>query len=389
MDKVRIGVIGVGGMGYSHSKAVKSLADTELTCVSDTEKAVAKEKGEEFGVGYFTDYRELIKSGLCDAVIVATPHWIHPEVSVFAFENGLHVLSEKPLAVTVSGADEMIDAAKRNKKVFAVMYQRRTEPAIRKAIEIVKSGILGEIQRTLLVNPDFRPQAYYDSGIWRATWLGEGGGVLINQAPHGIDIFMRLGGLPVRVEAKTRTKLHKIEVEDEASAFLEYGNGAWGYYYTSTCEGCGGLHLELAGDKGKLVLKGEELKLYRFSQPVSEFSVSSEDMWAVPEVKEEDVELPSDVAAGHSVIIENFARAILHGELLVAPGEDGLRSVEFINALILSGRKGKCVEIPVDRTEYDGFIEEMKKTSKPKEVVNVKRITDPRASKSYRNYSGG
>jgi predicted dehydrogenase len=186
----------------------------------------------------------------------------------------------------------------------------------------------------------------------------------------------------VRVEAKTRTRLHKIEVEDEASAFLEYENGAWGYYYTSTCEGCGGLHLELAGDKGKLVLEGGKLRLYKFSQPVSEFSVSSEDMWASPEVKEEEVALPSDIAVGHSVIIENFARAIAHGEPLIAPGEDGLKSVEFINALILSGRKGKRVEIPVNRKEYDGFIEEMKKTSKPKEVVNVKRITDPRASKS-------
>ena len=381
MEKVRIGVIGVGGMGYAHSKSVQSLEETELTCVCDAEKGIAKEKADEFGVKYFTDYTQLIKSGLCDGVIVATPHWFHPDISVFAFENGLHLLSEKPIAVTVSGADKMVAAAKRNKRLFAVMYQRRTEPVIKKAMEIVKSGTLGEIQRTLFMDPQYRAQAYYDSGTWRATWLGEGGGVLINQAPHGIDIFMELGGLPKRVTAKTRTKLHEIEVEDEASAFLEYQNGAWGYYYTTTCEAGGTSYLELAGDKGKLILRGEELKLWTFLQPLSEFTFKAEDMWASLEVKEEKFEIASDISTWHSVIIRNFARAILDKEPLVSSGEDGLKSVEFINAVILSGREGKSVEIPVDREEYDSLIEELKKTSKPKKVAKVRRITDPRFEK--------
>ena len=381
MDKVRVGVIGVGGMGYGHCKSVESLKETELTCVCDVEEEVAKEKGDEFKAKYFTDYKELINSGLCDGVIVATPHWFHPDISVLAMENNLHCLSEKPIAVTVAGADRMVEVARRNKRVFAVMYQRRTMPVIKKASEIIKSGALGELQRTLFVNSNYRNQAYYDSGTWRATWTGEGGGVLMNQAPHGIDVFMYLGGLPKRVEAKTRTRLHKIEVEDEAAAFLEYENGAWGYYYTTTCEAGGGEHLELAGDKGKLILRGDELKLYTFSPAISEFTFTAEDMWAGPEIKERKIEVPSDIAADHAVIIKNFARAILYEEPLVSPGEEGLKSVEFINAVLLSGKRARPVEIPVHRGEYNSFIEELKKTSKPKKAVKVQRVTDPGLTK--------
>lgn len=377
MDKVRIGVIGIGGMGYAHCKSAGSLEETELTCVCDVIEKVAREKGEEFGVDYFTDHGKLIAGGLCDAVIVATPHWFHPEISVSAMEKGLHVLSEKPIAVTVSDADKMVQAAEKNEKVFAVMHQRRTTAVVKKAIEIVDSGTLGAIQRTLFIDPCYRAQAYYDSGTWRATWGGEGGGVLINQAPHGIDIFTRLGGLPAKVEAETRTRLHKIEVEDESSAFLEYESGGWGYYYTTTCEAGGVSYMELAGDRGKMVLRGDDLRLWTFDQSLSEFTFKAEDMWASLKVNEEEIELPPDVEAGHGAVIRNFSRAILHGEPLVAPGEDGLKSVEFINAVILSGKKGKKVDLPVDRAEYDGLMEELKKSSKPKDAVKEQRVTDP------------
>jgi len=381
VEKVRTGIIGVGGMGYSHCKVVNSLEEIELTCVCDNVEEVAKERAEEFGVKYFTDYKELIKSGLCDAVIVATHHWMHSEVAVFAFENGLHVLSEKPIAVRVSDADRMIEASKKNNKIFSVMFQRRTEPVFKKAIEIVKNGILGEIQRTIFIDPWYRAQAYYDSGAWRATWVGEGGGVLINQAPHGIDLFMLLGGFPKRVEAKTRARLHKIEVEDEASVFLEYPNGAWGHYYTTTCESGGTFYMELAGDKGKFTLRGNELSLYTFSQPLSEYTFKAADMWASLGITEEKIDISSTIPTGHIAIIKNFAHSIANGEKLIVMGEEGLKSVEFINAVILSGEKGKPVEMPVDRREYDEFIEELKKTSKPKEHVKVQRTTDPHHSK--------
>ncbi len=381
MEKVRIGIIGVGGMGYAHCKIVNSLPETELTCVSDIDENVAKERGEEFKVKYFTDYKELIKSGLCDAVIVATPHWFHPEISIFAFENNLHVLSEKPIAVRVSDADKMIEAAKKSKKVFSIMFQRRTEPIIKKAKQIIKSGAIGEIMKSVCIDPWYRSQAYYDSGTWRATWKGEGGGVLINQAPHTIDLFTLLAGLPKKIEAKTRTKLHEIEVEDEVSAFLEYENGAWGYYYTSTCEPVGPFHLEITGEKGKIIIREGTLTFYSFECPISEFTKKAPDMWASLKYTEEKIEIKSNIETGHAVIIKNFARAILYGEELIVKGEEGLKSVEFINACILSGKKGKAVEIPVDRKEYDQLMEELVKSSKPKKVVKVERITDPNIAK--------
>jgi len=267
--------------------------------------------------------------------------------------------------------------------VFAVMHQRRTEPAIRKAFEIVASGALGEIRRTLCVDPWFRAQSYYDSGAWRGTWRGEGGGVLINQAPHGIDIFLKLGGLPSVVHARTRTRLHRIEVEDEATALLEYPNGAWGYYYTTTCEPSDvtSATYEISGDRGRLVLRGNEaLTLTTFSPSIPEYTHAAREMWARFDVVEQPVELPVGVPTGHAAIIANFARAIRLGEPLLAPGEENLGVVEFINAMILSGKTGKPVHIPVSRRRYDRLIEELKASSKPKETVRDQRVTDPKFS---------
>ncbi|MCM8784632.1 MAG: Gfo/Idh/MocA family oxidoreductase [Candidatus Omnitrophica bacterium] len=381
MKKLKIGVIGVGGMGSAHCNSVKNLEETELVFVSDIDENVAKKKGEELGVKYFTDYKEAIKSGLAEGVIIATPHWFHPEIAVFAFENGLHVLSEKPIAVKVSDADKMIEAAKKSGKIFTIMFQRRTEPIFMKAIEIAKSGALGEIHKTVCIDPWYRTQAYYNSGGWRATWKGEGGGVLINQAPHTIDLFTCIGGLPKKIYAKTRTKMHDIEVEDEVSAFLEYENGSWGYYYTSTCEPVGPLHMEFTGNKGKLVIRGDTLTFYSFEYPLKESIEKVESMWGSLKYTEEKIEITSNIQRGHSAIIRNFARAVLYGEKLIVNGEEGLNSVEFINACILSGKKDKSVEIPVDRKEYDQLMEELKKSSKPKKVVKEERITDPSFAK--------
>jgi len=378
MEPVKIGVVGMGGMGYAHCKSVAALNETKLTCVCDSEEQVVRERAREFGVEPFSDSEKMIKSGLCDAVIVAIPHWFHPEVSICAFENGLHVLSEKPISVTVGDADRMIKAAKDNDRVFSVMLQKRLEHHVRKAFEIVKSGQLGEVIRTLCVDSWYRSQAYYNSGVWRATWKGEGAGVLINQAPHIIDIFMVLGGMPEKVKAVTRTRFHDIEVEDEVQALLEYKNGACGYYYTSTFEPVEGPFIEICGEKGKLVMKGKELSFYRYENPVSDFTAAAEDMWASLKVEEEKPEFDSGAARGHIEIIRNFASAVASGEALLTPGEEGLYSVEFGNACTLSGQKNKPVELPLDRGEYDALMEELKKKSQPKKNVKVQRATDPK-----------
>lgn len=381
MKKVRIGVIGMGGMGYAHCRDVISLEETQLTCISSRDETVVNEKAKEFGVTPFTNYKEMITSGLCDAVIVSTPHWTHPDISIYAFENGLHVLSEKPIAVTVSAADRMISSAKKNNKVFSMMMQRRSEPNIKKAFQLIKDGRVGKIIRTLCVDSWFRTQAYYDSNVWRGTWKGEGAGVLINQAPHMADILMVLGGMPKKVDAKIRTEYHNIEVENEVHALLEYENGAHGYYYISTLEPIEGHYIEICGEKGKLVLKNMKLKFYSYEKPISESISTAVDMWETLKYKEEKIELEVDLLKEHIEIIKNFASSILKGETLISPGEEGLYSVEFYNACLLSGKKNKPVEIPVDREEYNFLMEDLKRISKPKTNVRIQKATDPKYRK--------
>jgi len=376
-EKVRIALIGLGGMGQGHIIRIKDIPEAELTAVSDIDPELTRKSSDENRVPGFADYKKLLASTLIDAVLIATPHYFHPEIGIAAMEAGIHCLSEKPIAVSVDAADKFLEAARKNKRVFAVMYQYRTLPEVRLARKIIESGRLGQIRRTCMIEPNYRTQAYYDSAGWRATWKGEGGGVLINQAPHGIDLFLLLGGLPNRVTAREHTRLHRIEVEDEAAALLEYPNRAWGYYYTSTNEVPVGVFMEISGDKGKLVYQNGLLKLYSLKSPIPEFTFSSREMWASPEVIEEELELPQ-CETGHKEIIRNFCRSILFGEKLIAPGEQGIWTVEFFNALILSGKKNEPVDIPVNRGEYKNLLQSLKKISREKKVKKIKRVTDPR-----------
>jgi len=240
---------------------------------------------------------------------------------------------------------------------------------------------LGSLYRTCCIDAMFRSQAYYDSAPWRGTWKGEGGGVLINQAPHYIDVFMSLGGLPTKVWAKTNTRRHKIEVEDEASAILSYGNGATGYYCSSTTDYPDTSYLELCGERGKLVMQGGKLRFWALDKPLQESSDTIAQMWDQPSAHEEEVQLVQR-ENGHGAIIRNLARAILFDEPLLSPGVEGLMSVEFINAVILSGKKGRPVGIPVKRNEYEAFMNGLKKASKVKKTKETKRITDPRIGKA-------
>lgn len=362
MAKIRYGIVGTGGMGTGHARTMQRIEECILAAVCDIVPEVAEAVGEEFNVPYCTDYHELIDRADVDAVVVATPHYFHPEISIYAMERGKPVISEKPIAVTVSAADAMVEAARRTGTPFAVMYQSRTEPVWRAAHRLVKEGRLGEIYRTMLVYADFRSQAYYDSAGWRATWDGEGGGVMINQAPHSLDRFTWLGGLPCKVRAYTATKNHRIEVEDVAAAMLEYPNGAVGYLYCSTTEAPGTDILELSGERGKLQVIGKALRFWELPQGVKAFSDTSPEMWAHPPAVEVNVEI-EPCESGHIAILRNMARHLLYGEELVSPGVEGLNTVELINATILSGHTGEAVSIPVDRARYDAFLAQLRATS--------------------------
>ncbi|MCC6727899.1 MAG: Gfo/Idh/MocA family oxidoreductase [Chthonomonadales bacterium] len=376
MSKVRIGVIGTGGMGSGHCRNCAKMEETTLTAVCDIVPEVARQKAEDFGVPGFERAEQLLDSGLVDAVIVATPHYFHPPIAVEAFRRGIHVLSEKPIAVTVAAADEMIRAARESGCVFGVMYQLRSMGQWQAAHRVVQEGRLGDIYRTSLVMGWYRSQAYYDSGGWRATWSGEGGGVLINQAPHFLDLFAWLGGLPTSLTGRTRTRLHDIEVEDEAFATLDYASGAHGYLYASTTEVPGHEQLEICGDKGKLVVHGNRLSVWEIKTSISEHSRAAGEMWSIPEA----AEVPVEVSAGgghHSDITRNFCRAITDGEPLIAPGEEGIWAVELINSLILSSHSGQPVSLPVNRAAYDRLLAELQQSSRAKSSVREQRVTDP------------
>lgn len=244
------------------------------------------------------------------------------------------------------------------------------------AKRIIAEGQLGEIYRTSMVVGWYRSQAYYDSGGWRATWTGEGGGVLINQAPHFLDLYAWLGGLPVKLRGETRTRIHDIEVEDEAFAVLEYANGAHGYLYASTTEVPGHEQIEICGDRGKIMLQGGTLRVWRNKQPIKEHVRSATEMWGSPGSEELTLDIPQG-SGTHQEITRNFCRAILYQEPLIAPGAEGLWAVELINAIILSGHTGKEVTLPVNRRKYDRLLTELKKTSRGKTTVRTVRETDP------------
>lgn len=360
-EKVRVAVIGVGGMGYTHARMSSELEEFELVALADINPDRAREMGEEWECPHYTSHEELLENEELDAVTIATPHYFHPPIAIDGFAAGLHVLSEKPIGVRVGEAEKMGEAARKAGKLFAVMFQARTRPEIRKARELIENGELGELKRSLLVAPCFRSQAYYDSGTWRATWAGEGGGVMMNQAPHSMDLFTLLGGMPSRVRGRCATLMHEIEVEDHAEGMLEYENGACGYVYMSTCE-AGPTVLEFVGDKGRLRIEGGELSFWRYSPAVSEFNRENTEMWGRPDIEQVELELP-ECESGHRELMRNFGRAILDGEPLVAPGEEGLKSLELANAITLSAHKGEPVDFPISRTEFSDLIDYLRSTS--------------------------
>lgn len=376
MDKVRLGVVGTGGMGQGHLGYFKNLKEAELTAICDIDPDVLKRVSEKYPEAKaYTDYRDLLADGVCDGIIIATPHYFHPPIAIEGFRRGVHVLSEKPMAVYTKAAREAIDFHRTHAPnlVFTVMFMTRTHGLWRKAKEIMSSGQLGELRRISCLNTNwFRSQAYYNSGGWRATWGGEGGGVLLNQCPHNLDLITWLVGLPSRVTATVGIgKYHKIEVEDEVSAIFEFANGATGQFVTTTGEAPGSNHFEIAGDMGKMVITDGKIELILNTSSTQEFSDTTKDMWAGPPSNRVEVEIPPTLSFGHQDITQNFINAILHGEELIVKPEDGILGLMLGNALLMSGLKKRPVDIPFDDDEYKAMIEDLAAKSTYKKVVQA------------------
>ena len=335
---LRTAVIGVGNMGTAHAVWLHEsrVEGLQLSALCDTDPARREACASRFpGVPCYDSVASLLAAGGLDAAIVAVPHPFHSIVAEQTLRAGLHTLVEKPVDVTLSRARHLCDVADETGLVFAVMLNQRTNPLYRRAREIVRSGQLGEIKRTVwIITNWYRTQHYYDSGAWRATWAGEGGGVLLNQAPHNLDLWQWICGMPVQMTAFCDiAKYHNIEVEDDATLMVRYENGATGLFVTTTGECPGTNRLEISGTLGKLVLENGLLKWWKLSRNEREICVT--DTANSPKFEGEVIEIsPDHKETAHAGILQNFTNAILHGEELLAPGPDALYELTLSNAAL-------------------------------------------------------
>ncbi len=336
MKNVRIGIVGIGVIGTAHASTIFNGEADGLTlcalCDNDKKRAECL-KNEFSGIPVFEGYEEMIDSGLLDAVIIATPHYFHPIIATYAFKRGLHVLSEKPLGVYTLSLKKAFKAQKKSGKLYATMLNQRTNKLFMLAKEMIDRGDIGALVRNKYVITNwYRTQEYYDSGSWRGTWRGEGGGVLINQAPHNLDIWQYICGMPISIRAKCyEGKYHDIEVEDEAIIYAEYENGARGEFVTSTGIENGVNSFEIIGDKGKILIEKGKLILDRNGE--------------ITEYFDEEYN-------GHLNILKNFANAILYGEKLIATAEEALNQVILCNSAYLSSWKNEKITLPFDESEF-------------------------------------
>ncbi len=361
MDEVRLGIIGCGGMASNHMKYFGDVPRLKFTAATDVVPENLQRTVENYGVKPFDTAEAMLDSGEIDAVMVATPHYFHPQYSIAGLERGIHVLTEKPVSVTAKAAAEVNAVAEKHPDViYCAMFQMRTIRAWKKIKQIVESGELGEIRRVLWVTTTwFRSQAYYNRGGWRGTWKGEGGGILTNQCPHNLDVLTWICGTPSKVTANVSLgKHHKIEVEDEVNAFLEFPNGATGNFIASTSESPGTNYFELVGDRGKISLTpGGDVQFVQTDESVQEFIYNTEKAFGGPQNSTATYSIEG--GGRHHMIMENFVNAILDGEELVAPAVEGLASVELANAIIFSGLHHKPSPIPTDRDAFEDLLQEL------------------------------
>lgn len=373
MEKVRFGIIGIGNIGTVHARYLLAgtVKEACLTAVCDNNldkhPAIRQLVGEE--VEIFSDAEAMLKSGLIDAVIVSTPHYDHPGLSMLAMRHGIHTLCEKPAGVYTAQVREMNEFARGCNVVFGMMFNQRPNPLYQKVKDLIDSGELGELRRSnWIITNWYRSQSYYNSGGWRATWKGEGGGVLLNQDPHQLDLWQWLVGMPVRMRAFCQEGKHRqIEVENEVTAYAEYANGATGVFITTTAEAPGTNRLEIAGDRGKVVVEDGKLRFWRLRESETEFNARWQNGFGEPECWEVTIPVAPE-SSEHHVVTANFAAAVLHGTPLIAPGTDGIHGLTLSNAMHLSTWTDGWVDLPFDEALFKKLLDERIAHSVEKQV---------------------
>lgn len=378
-NSVRLGVIGVGNIAQQHIEHVINglVKRCVITAVcSRTRKDIS-------GIGdakYFNDYRAMIDSGECDAVLIATPTMQHREMGAYALKTGLHVLMEKPIGLSVADGEYLLSLVGEN-QVFGLMLNQRLDPVFQRMKKIIDQGELGKLQRTSWTMTHwFRPNVYFKVSDWRATWRGEGGGLLVNQCIHNLDVFQWLCGMPEKVVGFCGFgKYHPIEVEDEATAYFNYANGATGLFVGSTGEAPGVNQLDIVGDGGTLSYDGKTLTFKKNTQSTSQYCSDSKEMFGMPNILETDITLDDSVNQ-HAEIIENFVCAVLDGMALIAPAEEGIPSLALANAIVLSAWKGEPVSLPLDSRRYQEELDKRIECSMLREKENIDTVIDMKQS---------
>ena len=377
MKKVRIGIIGIGNMGTSHARQIFDgrIPHAELGAVCDVNPDRLSWAEEVFGdrVARFETPEALFESKTCDAIFIATPHYDHPGLAIQSLESDYHTLIEKPAGVYTKAVREMNEVAERSDKVFGIMYNQRTNPLYQKVKDLIESDELGELKRTVWIITDwYRPQSYYDAGSWRATWSGEGGGVLLNQDPHQLDLWQWMCGMPKRVRAfMSFGKYRNIEVEDDVTAYVEYENGSTGLFVTSIGEAPGTNRLEISGDKGKLVVEDGKLTFWRLRTPESQFNEEFKGGFGSPEVWKVEIPTPGENSQ-HNGILKDWVNVILNGGELLAPGVEGINGLTISNAMHLSAWTDDWVDLPIDEDLFhEKLTERIENSTFTKEAKNI------------------
>lgn len=376
MDYVRLGIIGIGGMGTNHINSIMKglVPNMKLTAVADIREIRLQWAKENLpkDVAIFFDGKELIESGMCDAVLIATPHYFHPEYVIYALTHGVHAISEKPAGVYTKQVREMNEIAKQSDKVFAIMLNQRTNCVYRKLHEMIESGELGQLKRVNWIITDwYRTQSYYDAAGWKATWDGEGGGVLLNQCPHQIDLLQWLCGMPISVRAFCHeAKWHNIEVEDDVTAYMEFENGATGVFVTSTADAPGTNRLELTFEMGKIVCEHDELIFDQLKENERTFCMTEKEGFKKPEVHRMVVETDGKNEQ-HVGVLKAFANCILHGGPLVADGKEGIYGLTLSNAMHLSSWLNETIQIPFDEELFLRELNKKRASSVKKEDAGI------------------
>jgi len=375
MSKIKLGIIGIGNMGSNYATKVANgeCPDFDLVAVADTNPARIKwaEENLKGSMSLFHTAEEMLDSGLIEACMVETPHYDHPHYAMECMKRGIHVMIDKPAGVYTRQVREMNECAKLHPEVvFGVMFNQRTNCVYKKMKELIESGKYGNIRRTNWIITDwYRPQVYYDSGSWRATWAGEGGGVLLNQSPHQLDLWQWICGMPKKVYANMKFgQWHDIEVEDDVTCFVEYENGATGTFITTTGDACGSNRFEVQMDKAKLLVEHNQLHVWEFEMTEPEFTKSCTSPFGHPKTEEITVELDGSNPQ-HVGVINAWGKAILDGTPMVADGAEGINGLMLSNAMHLSAFTGKMVELPFDEDMYYEELQKRVRSSKKKNHV--------------------